>query len=368
MQLPSITSLNLDFHSSRVEQQQKQGSTVNVSGNRSNNVVVESVKTTTTLPPSQPTMMLLTNVDGKGERKKNSLLMLQPKEVLPSNNNNNNYLIATSNGTGNKGFNVQVSGPNSNNNEGISKADRVATPGRPTIRGFVPYKGKDSTEQQQQSTLPQQKVGKSFKFHHQTSMFPIRKIEKESNSLGYSQTFRRSSFKEIPVDVIVKHLHLPQKEAAKVLKVSVSTLKRRFYAVRHKIGIDKWPNTTASTPGEMSEFTNNFVLVNTRKRIEKEIPLVQKTSNLLADSSEGSVSLMDYSSSDSSIKQKDDKEIPELITTSVSTAPFNITPSPIRVATSSNIFDSNKSLPSARHIEPNTEKPEDKMSLRFLLN
>ncbi|KAG2381570.1 hypothetical protein C9374_005954 [Naegleria lovaniensis] len=57
---------------------------------------------------------------------------------------------------------------------------------------------------------------------------------------------RRSSFKEIPIDSIIQNLHLPQKEAAKALGVSVSTLKRRFYSVREQIGIEKWPTITLS--------------------------------------------------------------------------------------------------------------------------
>jgi len=78
-------------------------------------------------------------------------------------------------------------------------------------------------------------------------------------SIGNSQ--RRSSYKEIPVEMIVQYLHLPQKDAAKALKVSVSTLKRRFYSVREQIGIDKWPTTTVSQSSSVSALPGTSVLI-----------------------------------------------------------------------------------------------------------
>ncbi|KAG2388853.1 hypothetical protein C9374_000292 [Naegleria lovaniensis] len=58
---------------------------------------------------------------------------------------------------------------------------------------------------------------------------------------SHVETKHRKTFMSIDVIAMRSCLHLNQKEAAKKLNVSLSTLKRRFYEMRHELGCDKWP-------------------------------------------------------------------------------------------------------------------------------
>nr|CAG4717802.1 unnamed protein product [Naegleria fowleri] len=58
---------------------------------------------------------------------------------------------------------------------------------------------------------------------------------------SHVETKHRKTFMSIDVVAMKSCLHLNQKEAAKKLNVSLSTLKRRFYEMRHELGCDKWP-------------------------------------------------------------------------------------------------------------------------------
>ncbi|KAL9657451.1 hypothetical protein ABK040_016719 [Willaertia magna] len=58
---------------------------------------------------------------------------------------------------------------------------------------------------------------------------------------SHVETKHRKTFMSIDVESMRNCLHLNQKEAAKRLGVSLSTLKRRFYEMRNELGYDKWP-------------------------------------------------------------------------------------------------------------------------------
>ncbi|KAG2392407.1 hypothetical protein C9374_012659 [Naegleria lovaniensis] len=64
-------------------------------------------------------------------------------------------------------------------------------------------------------------------------------------SLNDHSPFPSTIQKERGIKIEKKHmlevLHMPQTQASAVLKCSLSTLKRRFYALKDEIGIETWP-------------------------------------------------------------------------------------------------------------------------------
>lgn len=52
----------------------------------------------------------------------------------------------------------------------------------------------------------------------------------------------KRSVDSITDDEMIRLLHLTQQQACNVLGCSLSTLKRKFYQIKEKIGIDKWPH------------------------------------------------------------------------------------------------------------------------------
>ncbi|KAL9658774.1 hypothetical protein ABK040_005929 [Willaertia magna] len=61
---------------------------------------------------------------------------------------------------------------------------------------------------------------------------------------NYKSITQKSNYKEITFEEMSKYFHLPQTQAAELLGVSLSTLKRRFYS----FGIGRWPSFEGTSP------------------------------------------------------------------------------------------------------------------------
>lgn len=162
---------------------------------------------------------------------------------FPSMNNSQNYVSSSTIST----FNSTTA-----NSQFNSFVDQAQPSKRRSIDGyeaFEPYSSSSRT--------------KRYSFSSYSPQIQSKKTNSDKRSSSEEDDTiiqRRSSFKEIPIQSIVQHLHLSQRDAAKSLGVSVSTLKRRFYSVRDQIGIEKWPTITTTTIQSSQQSLSNVLI------------------------------------------------------------------------------------------------------------